>query len=253
MILRLRGSTMSIDQLLNVKNWKDNPLEVMGQLLGDRESTVETELVRRIMQKTVCYSAKTWKRNVAKYDAFDIHQEISSREKPLRILDVGCGDASVLSELKQTYQEAIECYGTSVMEHPHLGNVNYYICPAEIMPLEWNGFFDIVFTHQAFRYILNPNSALDECVRVLKGGGLFGGYIGTEDTGKSLFYNPSLPHRLSVEAQRTFSLNRERFNSDFLQVLLALPTGFIANVSYDEKHFPHKIYLIKGGNEKIVR
>jgi|SRR3989344_2246418 len=244
---------MSIDQLLTVENWKNNSSAAMEQLLGRRKSTAETELIRRIMQKTARYSAKTWKRSVVKYDALDIHQEISSRGKPLRVLDVGCGDASVLSELKKTYQEAIECYGISVTEHPHLENVNYLICPAEIMPLELNEFFDIVFTHQAFHYMLNPNSALGECVRVLKRGGLFGGYIGTEDAKKRLFYNPNLPSELNAEAQRISSSSRKRFNDNFLQVLRKLPAGFVAEVSYDKNSFPHKIYFMNVGDEKIIR
>jgi len=243
---------MFIDQLLTIENWKDNSSAIMEQLLGGRVSTAETEMIRRIMQKTVCYSAKTWKRTVVKYDALSIHQEISSREKPIYILDVGCGDASVLAELKDIYQGAIECYGISVMDHPHSSKVNYLICPAEIMPVEWNEFFDIVIAHQSYRYMLNPNDVLKECVRVLKPGGVFAAYIGLDESAKRLFYNQKLPSELNKIAQRIWSQNKERFNIHFQQLLLSLSSAFVANISFDEMRLPHKIYLVKDGDEKII-
>ncbi|MFH0701340.1 MAG: class I SAM-dependent methyltransferase [Candidatus Woesearchaeota archaeon] len=244
---------MFINNLLTVKGWKDNSPELMVKLLGERSSTMETELIRRVMGETARYSEKTWKRGADKYDAFDIHHEISLRKKPLRILDVGCGDAFVFSELKSKYGLAIECYGISVMEHPHLEDINYLICPAEIMPQEWDNFFDIILTHQTFCYMINPISALGECVRVLKKGGIFGGYIGTIDHEKRLFYNPNLSDELNQEVERTISSNRERYNHNFNKVLSDFPFGFTAEVLYGQKGFPHKIYLVKTDEDKIIK
>lgn len=243
---------MTRETLLTVEHWKNKPLSIVRGLLGNREMTSEYELISRLMESTVCKTRKKWRRSTKKYDAVDIANEIENRRSPLRILDVGCGDAHFLSEIRKIYRNRVECYGISVMEHPHDSDINYFICPAEIMPEEWDGVFDIVTTHQAFKYMLFPHLALKESIRVLRDGGVFSGYIGTSDEERRIFYNRRLPYPLSDEVSKAWSRNKKHYDDMIEQIILEIPYTFTVHVVYTKENKPHKIHLVKSGLSTIL-
>jgi cyclopropane fatty-acyl-phospholipid synthase-like methyltransferase len=110
---------MTIEELLTVENWIKNPSTIMRELIGDRELLNEYIVLQSLMNKTTKYSDKTWKREINQYDTIDLIEEIDKLTKPVSILDVGCGDGNVLGLLKEEFGRGIECYGISVMNHPH--------------------------------------------------------------------------------------------------------------------------------------
>lgn len=234
---------------LSVENWRENPEQLIKFLLGNRHISIETGTLGKLMKEVVCFSDKKWSRNIDQYDVFDLNREIDSRKRLVSILDIGCGDGNVLAQIKENYGNKVSCSGVSVMSHPHnVASLDYYICPAELLPFSWENKFDIVLTHQAFRYMLFPQMALEEAIRVTKKGGIFGGYIGVMGEEERIMYD-------SNQTKDYFNLkvrNSQEYTNNFLKILEESPHNFNARVQF-ENNVPHAIYLKKGGNKKEIQ
>ena len=233
---------MEIENLLTIENWASNPHLTMEKLLGSRKKSEDAILLAELMKQIVQYSEKTWNRTINQYDVINLESEIESRSGMVSILDVGCGDGNVLAELKGKYLDKINCYGISVMNHPHSDKINYHICPAEVLPESWDNKFDIVVTHQAFRYMLFPEKALRECIRVTRSGGIFAGYIGTIENEDRVMYNQSIGKEVD-----DIKINiHDKYNNTFDDILRDIPYNFQAKVWLrGEYNYPHAIKLKK--------
>jgi len=233
---------MNIETMLTIENWIENPLETMMAILGNRDLTREYIVLQDLMNKTTKHSDKKWNRTISQYDSIDLIEEIAKLSKPVSILDVGCGDGNVLGLLKEEFGNDLECYGISVMNHPHPKNISYNICPAEIMPFEWGNKFDIVITHQTFRYILFPRLALKECIRVTKKGGVFAGYIGTISEENRILYNSDLFEQLKDIKE----IEQNIYNCNFDNIIKeSINSNKSHEVITKKEGFPHKIIIYK--------
>jgi methionine biosynthesis protein MetW len=94
--------------------------------------------------------------------------------KRCRILDVGCGDGSLIA----IFCLAHDCYGIDVSEaqlkKAHEKNIKTYRLDMENegMPFE-NNYFDLVICSETIEHLLDPDNLLREIHRVLKSEGNF--------------------------------------------------------------------------------
>lgn len=97
------------------------------------------------------------------------------QEGNLKILDIGCGDGSLLARLKNTQHEL---YGVDVAkEQLEIARENgleaeYLNLDDNPLPFE-NDFFDIIICSEVIEHVLLPDNILKEAFRTLKGKGQF--------------------------------------------------------------------------------
>lgn len=115
----------------------------------------------------------------AKNDAF-WKSTLSSREDPIKILEIGCGGGLLSRKLSEFYPQAkvygidldqghIE-YARNVAKQNNISNCFYLVADAHHLPFEDNT-FDICISHTVMNFC-EPNRFLQEQYRVLKNQGL---------------------------------------------------------------------------------
>lgn len=91
-----------------------------------------------------------------------------------RILDAGCGDGTMLTNLKK-HHPSIRMYGTDISKEgcrlarergiiAKISDLNHKI------PFK-NNFFDFIIAHEVIEHLTDPDEFLEECNRTLKKGG----------------------------------------------------------------------------------
>lgn len=117
------------------------------------------------------YTADTWF-DETQLEAQNILEEASRHEA---ILEVGCGRANILktNRVNQRYYTGID-FSTKIIENnrkTYPNAVFYCIEDTWRFPLE-TGQFEYVFSHYVLEHCVFPNKFLDECLRMLRPGGV---------------------------------------------------------------------------------
>ena len=102
-------------------------------------------------------------------------KEHISRGKPLRVLDIGCGNGALLAELSPELETGVgvdasgEMIGRGRKRFEHLGNLRFEQITEPRLPFEDQS-FDLVLSFMSFRY-LDWDPIMQEIRRVLAPGG----------------------------------------------------------------------------------
>lgn len=90
-----------------------------------------------------------------------------------RILDAGCGDGTMLDNLKKQ-DPSLQMYGTDISEEGcKIAAGKGIIAKTSDLNLEIpfeSDFFDFVIAHEVIEHLIDPDRFLEECQRVLKKG-----------------------------------------------------------------------------------
>jgi SAM-dependent methyltransferase len=88
-----------------------------------------------------------------------------------RLLDLGCGDNSLLARFRTPEREA---WGTDFVPHPHLCHPQWFraLDADGTLPFD-DGTFDLVCSHMVMEHVASPRQFLREIARVLKPGGWY--------------------------------------------------------------------------------
>ena len=119
---------------------------------------------------------KNYIHRLFKPDSLSILPELNIY-KNMKILDVGCNKAKLLSTLA-SFLESSEFHGLDLDQNRirknqkcnKLKNLQFHCAPAEELPFE-NSFFDIITCTNALHHFPQRVRALDQMYRVLKPGG----------------------------------------------------------------------------------
>lgn len=93
------------------------------------------------------------------------------------ILEIGCGNGLIISEIQKSLNERWECYGTDISQEMLdrvLNKKIHLICTDAAHIPYAEGTFDLIYMHSILQYFDNDeyvNISIQEAIRVLKKGG----------------------------------------------------------------------------------
>ncbi len=85
----------------------------------------------------------------------------------VKILDVGCGQAHMLHELKEKLGDKVETHGLAPVDDEILPIDQFHLLHAEYLPKEFENKFDVITSQVAIDYSLLPHVALRNIARCL--------------------------------------------------------------------------------------
>jgi len=91
----------------------------------------------------------------------------------IRLLEIGCGEGTVLKELKQKFGANIELWGSNLLKsHGNLNMKGINIRIDDITHSKFkSSYFDVIVSQVTFPHIIRKDKALEETYRILKPNG----------------------------------------------------------------------------------
>jgi SAM-dependent methyltransferase len=153
-------------------NWKSClDASCITQLLALQEAMQKFYATSQAYYGNIDFTADTWT-DETQLEAQDILKEASRHEA---VLEVGCGEANILKcgRIKQQHYTGIDFSPEVIAKNSATFPDATFHCIEDIsrFPAE-TGHFDYAFSHYVLEHCVFPNLFLDECVRVLRPGGV---------------------------------------------------------------------------------
>ena len=144
---------------------------------------------------------------------FSVHEEIKKLVSDGCLLDVGCGDGSLLKKLSDSF----ECYGIdlsrSSVRRAYLKGVNARVYDATL-PFPFNASFNIVTLINVLEFVRDPKQVLINCNNAL----VTGGYLIIKFKGDALMLSDLLFNTGFALIRSDYLLNL--FNTCFKSIKL---------------------------------
>jgi len=114
------------------------------------------------------------------YTSFKIAERAIAGRRNLKILDLGCGDGRAVDFFRKLRLD-VEYVGVDIESSPEVStrtraDARFDTFDGINLPYD-DEQFDIVFSHQVFEHVAEPQALLSQVRRVLKPGGLFTGSV----------------------------------------------------------------------------
>ena len=140
-------------------------------------SDLREELINNIWNRKADYYKKAnhSSKNLDKFDTYYKLKKYSQLENPYKILDVGCGEGSVISyishnkNLENYYGIDVSELALNIAKHKH-PKINFLTVYTEKIPFDDNK-FNLTYTTYTLEHLLYPLITINEMIRVTKNNG----------------------------------------------------------------------------------